>query len=502
MAVLLCRLVWLVPVLALLVGCAAERPTGQSDSATGAYAELDRYAQSRMQAVHIPGIAYAVVEPTGVTHTGVFGVDGDGDAVTESTPFLWGSVAKPVAATLVTGMAERGEVLLDAPVITYVPSFRLRDTARSDRITLRHLLAHTSGLPTSTRHTDRTDAERTPTSAVAELSGEDLVSEPGAEHHYSSTNYLVLAAVVEAVTGRSFVDVLSERLLAPLGMDSAVIDANRADEAPKGHRFVFGRPVPFDAPFDPAGVAYGYLGGTLRDAAAFAAGALGGSTGVISDEQRASMFRGETSTGAGREYGLGWRLWSLPGTETPIVWHGGAVPGYFAQVVLLPEQNRAVVLLANSYSPLHESRFLHTGFGLARLLVTVTPAPDDSAGRVYPVALAGLSLCLALLLALNVRTLRLITRRPADGPLWRPIAIGLTWVLAAAVALYGLGLLLPASQGTTLPQLVLWTPDLAWLVYGILLLTATLLLARTVLAVRTVLARASPGTATRARLRP
>lgn len=497
MAVLLRRLVWLLPVLTLLVGCAAERHTVQFDSATGEYAELDRYALSRMQAVRIPGIAYAVVEPTGVAHTGVFGVDGDGDAVTASTPFLWGSVAKPVAATVVTSMAERGEVRLDAPVITYLPSFRLRDAARSERITLRHLLAQTSGLPTSTRYTDRPDAGRTPTSAVAELTEEDLVSEPGAEHHYSSTNYLVLAAVVEAVTGRSFIDVLTERLLVPLGMDSAVIDANRASEVPKGHRFVFGRPVPFDAPFDPAGVAYGYLGGTLRDAAAFASGALGGSTGVISDDQRASMFRGETSTGTGREYGLGWRLWSLPGTETPIVWHGGAAPGYFAQVILLPEQKRAVVLLANSYSPLHESRYLHTGFGLARLLATGTPAPDDSAGRVYPAALTALALCLALLLALNVRTLRLITRRPADGPLWRPIALGLARVLVAAGVLYGLGSMLPASQGTTLPQMVLWTPDLAWLVYGILLLTATLLLARTVLAVRTVRGRTSLRTATR-----
>src|SRR5690606_11208053 len=137
-------------------------------------------------------------------------------------------------------------------------------------------------------------------------------------------------------TGRPFTEVLTEHVLEPLGMRTAVTTARQATAAiPPGHRFVFDRPMRFATPFDPAGAAYGYLGGTLDDLAAFARASL--------DDD--SLLDGAVPTGDGRSYGLGWRRWNLDGTDIPMVWHAGAVPGYSADVLLLPD--RAVVFLAN-----------------------------------------------------------------------------------------------------------------------------------------------------------
>lgn len=186
------------------------------------------FIRERMAATGIPGAAYAVVDRAGIRHSATFGVDGAGADVTAATPFLWGSVAKPVTARLIASMVEAGELRLDAPVVTYLPSLRTRDRARSDRITVRQLLNQTSGLPTSTRHTDRTDPNRRP--------GD------------------VLAAVVEAVTDRPFAEVLTERVLDPIGMHTTVTTAEQASASlPAGHRYVFGRPMSFDVPIDPAG---------------------------------------------------------------------------------------------------------------------------------------------------------------------------------------------------------------------------------------------------------
>lgn len=70
-----------------------------------------------MAAVGTPGLAYAVVSPEGVEHAAAFGVDGDGVPVTSRTPFLWGSVAKPVTATAVLTLVGEGLIDLDATVL-------------------------------------------------------------------------------------------------------------------------------------------------------------------------------------------------------------------------------------------------------------------------------------------------------------------------------------------------------------------------------------------------
>lgn len=457
----------------VLAGC-APAPLPVVGGSTGSGAGWDGFVRERMTEIRIPGAAYAVVDRAGVRHAGTFGTDGSGATVVRETPFLWGSVAKPVTARLVSTMAAAGELDLDEAVVTYLPSFRTSDRALSARITVRHLLNQTSGLATSTSYTDRTDADRRPGEVVAELAHETLLGEPGVTHRYSSTNYLLLAAVVESVTGRSFTEMLAERVLEPLGMRTTVTSAERASAVvPDGHRFVFGRPMSFAAPFDPAGVGYGYLGGTLDDLAAFARASLDDDT----------LLDGAVPTGDGRSYGLGWRRWTVDGTDVPMIWHGGAAPGYAAHIILLPDH--AVVVTANAYGTFQESALLDVGFGIAARTLGHEPAVTRS-GHSYQAIILGLLALVTIGIAAVVASIRRLVR-PTAVSRWRVGANVATWLLGLGAVLAGLGIALPAGAGVELPQIVLWAPDIAGVVYAVLVLAALLVLLRCAVAVASML---------------
>ncbi|MFI7071231.1 serine hydrolase domain-containing protein [Micromonospora sediminicola] len=448
--------------------------------------ELDAFVTGQMKRAGVPGLAYAVVGPDGVERQETFGKDGDGEAVTATTPFLWGSLAKPVTASLVVRMAAAGELDLDERVTTYLPGFAMADD-EARTITLRHLLSQTGGIPERMDLTDRYDADRRPGDVVDDLADVRLAAGVGAKHVYSSLNYMLLGAVVEEVTGRDFAKVLRERLLVPAGMDTAIVDADdAADRLPPGHRYVLGQPRAFRTAFDPAGLSSGYLGGSLRDAVAFVEANLDGSR-VLTPDQRAALRHPEVVTGDDRSYGLGWRTWPVFGGDQPMVWHAGAAPGYQAGLVLLPEQGRAVVVLQNVYGNFQETRLLDTAWGLASLLAGAEPEPHGGEPSYLTILSALGAVCLALVAILAV-SLRRLARPP--GPVWsrRRAVVGLAGWLVGLVLVGGGLLALPAAFGVTLGQVQLWAPDIAALLDSGLVLVVLAALGRLAVTARAHLA--------------
>jgi CubicO group peptidase (beta-lactamase class C family) len=437
---------------------------------------MEAFVRQRMGETGVPGVAYAVVGPKGVEEARTLGTDGAGAPITRSTPFLWGSVSKPVAATLTIALAETGAVQLDSRVVDYLPAFRMRSRTSSDHITIRQLLDHTSGIPTSMELTDRFHRDRRPADVLPELADVSAVSEPGAAFHYSSVNYLVLTAVIEAVTAQPYSEVLSDRVLQPAGMRDAITRPVEAEgRLPPGHRYVFGQALGFDSPYDPAGVGYGYLGGSLDDLAAFTSATLGGEHALLSPDQREGMWGASTSSSSSTErgYELGWRRWSIEGTEAPMVWHGGAAAGYFAMLIILPELERGVVVLQNAYGTLQEPQLLDTAFGLAAMLRGQEPAVH-SPGAAYAATLTGLVTLLVLLGALVWHSGRALRRSPGGMSRRRAGWMALLWLGPLLGLAYGLGIALPSTYALRITQFVLWAPDLAWLVYVALGLTVLL----------------------------
>src|SRR5581483_10434313 len=132
--------------LALGVAPPAARAAGSGGDDARLAAAVDAYVQAERRLARIPGVAVGVCTPDRVRLLRGWGTaDATGDPVTPDTRFMIGSVAKTFTALAVMTLVEAGRVDLDAPVVRWVPGFRVADPVASARVTVRQLLNHTSG---------------------------------------------------------------------------------------------------------------------------------------------------------------------------------------------------------------------------------------------------------------------------------------------------------------------------------------------------------------------
>ena len=194
--------------------------------------------------------------------TGAAGpADSSGAAVQPDSPYFVASVTKLYIATAVLQLVERNRVDLDEPMLTYLPEDRVGgihrtgDEDHTPEITVRHLISHTSGLPDYLE-----DAPRGGESMYRRLSrGEDqawnfdeavrIVREDLTPHfsprtlgdkpvraRYSDTNFQLLIAIVEAVTGQAIHEVFTERILEPLGLGQTYLPGHSEPSQPASAR--------------------------------------------------------------------------------------------------------------------------------------------------------------------------------------------------------------------------------------------------------------------------
>ncbi|MFE9042543.1 serine hydrolase domain-containing protein [Streptomyces sp. NPDC007818] len=421
------------------------------------FAAMDAYVRERMEATRTPGLAYAVVGPDGPVHARSWGTDGNGEPVTDSTPFLWGSVAKPIAASAVMTLVQDGRLRLDDRVVDHLPAFRFGGPDHAGRVTVRHLLQQTAGMPESATFAVADCVDVGCPGALGRLAALDGVrplGPPGTTYAYTSANYLVLAALVESVTGRPFADHLRASVLRPAGMDGAIADWASARERnlPPGHQLLWGVPSAIVDGVDDDGAAYGYVGGDLNDLAAFAALQLrSGKTadgGTVLNPESVRLMRQPGRlhpSGGATGYGLGWRVGGLEPPLDTAVWHTGATPGYSAMIFLLPDQDLALVLQQNLHGLLHDAAVMDVGFRAARLLAGGTAADAPSAATYYA-TVWGLTAVALVLLAEAIHSFRVLRRggvrhRIAPTVLWCLAGAAPVAVLVAALALIGQGAL-------------------------------------------------------------
>ncbi|WP_243852730.1 serine hydrolase domain-containing protein [Saccharomonospora amisosensis] len=437
----LSTLIWLVPRAA-----AQERP-----------ADIDALVNAAMEANVVPGVAVAVVRGGDVLQVRGYGTAGDDRDVSPDTPFLAASLSKSFTATAVLQLADEGRVELDAPVRRYLPGFTTADADRAGRITVRHLLNHTSGMA------DTGFAERTlpqPESVrerVASLRTARLVSDPGEEFHYFNPNYAVLAGVVEVVSEMPFAEYLSTHVLDPLGMSgtTSVVTTEQLDErAPgraRGHVVAFGTAFGHDEP-------PGYLAGSggvvtsASDMANFLRMQLG--AGVFEGKRLLST---EAVTlmhtpASGSDYAMGWVARE---GEPDWLEHTGVLTTAYAEQVLVPATGVGVVVLTNS------NHALSGMAGLAhRIASTVQGGQPDDGGPGLRVL--GYSLLAVTVLAAGLRSWRLarirrwrpVNRRPRRRlPQRRPWTLWTLWTLWALQALWALWMLAPLAVLVALPRL-------------------------------------------------
>jgi CubicO group peptidase (beta-lactamase class C family) len=250
---------------------------------------------------------------------------------TPDTRFLAFSVVKPLTAVLIFQLVDTGRLRLSDTLDSFLPNLASKPAGR---ITLHQLLTHTSGLPeVISGHLDR---------RITSQDLETAVIKPDAGFEYSSTGYVVLGLVLEAVTGRTYEALMQESILTPAGMeDSGLVRSGLSiPNLAIGYHLRHGELEPAEM-----GVAMEVLDGagslytTARDLSRFDQ-ALAAET-ILSRKMQDLML---TQQVKGR-YGYGWFLSEQGGRYFP--WHKGDYRGYAAMFVRQIHRQEVIVILSN-----------------------------------------------------------------------------------------------------------------------------------------------------------
>lgn len=280
-----------------------------------------------------------------------------GDPIGIDEHYRVGSQTKTFTAVAVLKLAETNRVGLDDPVERHLPGVVSVNGYDGNRITVRHLLQHTSGIPTNGLPLAQARPDGTYTLAALVKDGLRFApaGEPGAAFHYSNTNYEILGMIIEKITGLPVHEAVTREVIQPLGLTETRFPApgDRAVPSPLIHGYRGTRIGSFffwvdGTAFEPSTFyASGAVISTLRDMTAFYRALVDGT--ALSPESLAEMEKtvefGQPGSGAG--YGLGLAKVPLPCGGS--AWgHDGAVPGYYSQT-LVTEDGRHASVVTNAH---------------------------------------------------------------------------------------------------------------------------------------------------------
>jgi len=242
-----------------------------------------------------------------------------------STVIRWGSASKWLTSVAALRLTEQGHLRLDAPITTYLPHFR-SDTGQ--RVLVQHLLSNTSGIPDLLSRQIATEPElRTSTASIDEIvtrfAGGDLAFAPGDGWDYAALNWVIVAQILERVTGEPFPALMRRLVLQPLKMSGAgFVQAGQSAVAHLGAAYSTGLPAVRKMATVPAFLAAtGNIAGGAADAVRAAHGIFHGS--LLSARSRNELTRIRWPS---QEYGLGGRVHQI--ADEPWAWETGKVQGY------------------------------------------------------------------------------------------------------------------------------------------------------------------------------
>jgi len=341
---------------------------------------LDEYLQSQVASQRVPGLTFVRVDAEGNVD-----IRTHGEGITPQTRFYIGSLSKAMTAVAVMQLVDAGLVNLDAPVQTYIPTFTTRDAEQAGRITVRHLLNHTSGL--SDHGYARDDDETDLAALVAGLASARHTAEPGAAFAYFNSNYDVLGYLIEVVTGKSYADYMRANLFDVLGMPDALAHTPApatVERLTQGHILPFGFPVAY--PPQSVAAPSGGIIASGRDMAAFLGLFLQSQPAILSKTSRDLLLSPPQAPES--DYGMGWFTRQLS-DGTPIYEHSGDVPTFHADMMILPGEGVAFALLYNRQHLLSAfTSFPEIRYGVAAILRGNQPSSRLSAGILGLIILA------------------------------------------------------------------------------------------------------------------
>ena len=268
---------------------------------------------------------------------------------TVDTKFRIGSLTKPFTSLLIMQLVEQGRIAVGGKIADYLPYYR-KDTGA--KITIHHLLTHTSGLPMFSKNP--LPEERLGPYPVREFvekyCSDDPGFEPGSAFLYSNCGYFILGAVVEAVTGKTYEEALGQMILKPAGMTNTGYDHPERILPKRASGYGVDNGVLFNARYQNMSIPFaaGALYSTVDDFALWDKALA--SNSLLSKELTETML---TPHVAGEGYGYGWYVAkdtaADPSRPVTVCSHGGGITQFSCLVVRRIEERILVVIFSNVY---------------------------------------------------------------------------------------------------------------------------------------------------------
>jgi CubicO group peptidase (beta-lactamase class C family) len=350
----------------MLAACAGTKPQykltvrGDYDSA---FEYLSGYIEGLMKKSKVVGLSVAVVNDKEVLWTQGFGYADKANDIraTPQTMFDPASVSKLFTATAVMQLVEQGKIDLDQPYSSYVTEFSMKSrfSTSSDDITVRHLLAHHSGIlgdwfkgmlstnpEASVKYRDR--FLETP----EELKNEYISWPSEYTHAYSNTGYSLLGSLIDHVSGRSFFDYTETEVLEKIGMTESTFDLNPDLIAAMTKGYMKGKEIDLPQLFEKY-IPAGSLATNAEELARFMMAYLDEQDmRLLKPETRKEMFtrqNAQVKRDLDFAQGLCWMISDLGFLDAGrIVFHDGGEAYSNAKMVLLLDQNIGIAILTNS----------------------------------------------------------------------------------------------------------------------------------------------------------
>ncbi|GAB3377101.1 serine hydrolase [Massilia agri] len=273
---------------------------------------------------------------------------GKGIAMRPDMVLRLASITKQFTAAAILLLSEEGRLSLDDDITRHLPDY----PARGRRITIEHLLTHTSGIASFTSKPaaeGRSRQDMSVAQLIDSFKDDPLDFEPGSEFRYNNSGYVLLGAIIEKVSGTGYADFLAQRIFVPLGMKDTAYEGHARRRAPvaAGHSrtekgYDYAAPLSMSQPY-----AAGALVSTVDDLARWDAAISSGSL-LKSASWRRAFTSWRLNDGKPTGYGYGWEVGKVQGEA--MVGHGGAINGFTGFALRIPERKVYVAVLSNSDS--------------------------------------------------------------------------------------------------------------------------------------------------------
>ncbi len=327
------------------------------------FREFVQFMEQELDSTNTVGAAFTIVHGGEVVYTGTYGVREKGSLkeVDEHTLFRMASVSKGFAGVLASMLEQDGAFSLNDKVVEHYPGFLLKDSVNTADLTIRNLLSHTSGL-VPYAFDNLVEADQDLTTIIERLDEVDISAPPGELYGYQNVMFSMLDPIVMQATGIPYKALLQDKIFNPLGMTDASAGPVYMDRNPN-LAYPHVRTKNGYIALQPHEGYYNVLpaagvNASISDMSKWLLALLGYNPEWMPDTILSNISTPVIYTPLKwqytrywkpfreRYYSLGWRIYNYQGRQ--IVYHGGYIRGYRAEIAFCPSEDVGIAFMQNS----------------------------------------------------------------------------------------------------------------------------------------------------------